>query len=268
MTLLPPLLLLKAGRHQFGLTDAVQWRADAMMMAAASVDLATSVVDPAAAIRSPSLASQGLAVIAGGSPGIQKQRVSHQFLRGSIGGLPAMANKVPPLSSERFPKGSLHDEASSPKLTEQMTPRALFEMVKDDQKWAVLLDDPSGAFGKGDTNCVVCAKSDREGFFETLPQAQHLKQSRCTMALVGMCRCACLETPDVIPEVISPERKLGDTVEVWSSSSQSWERGKIVAFRVNDYVEVQYSHSDQPQVCVQSHQLREPDNSEPRRCYD
>lgn len=61
----------------------------------------------------------------------------------------AMAHKVPPLSSESFPKGSL-DEVTSPRLNEQMTPRALFEMVKDDQNWAVLLDDPSGQFGKGD----------------------------------------------------------------------------------------------------------------------
>lgn len=62
----------------------------------------------------------------------------------------AMAHKVPPLSSESFPKGSLDEASPSPRLNEQMTPRALFEMVKDDQNWAVLLDDPSGAFGKGD----------------------------------------------------------------------------------------------------------------------
>lgn len=57
-----------------------------------------------------------------------------------------MAPKVPPLA--RFPQGSA--EAWSPRLTEQMTPRALWELIKEDPTWGVLVNDPSGAFSKGD----------------------------------------------------------------------------------------------------------------------
>jgi len=59
-----------------------------------------------------------------------------------------MAPKVPPISPEHFPGGS--EVQASPRINEQTTPRALFEMVKDDQKWAVLLDDTTAGFKGGD----------------------------------------------------------------------------------------------------------------------
>ncbi|CAK9017744.1 unnamed protein product [Durusdinium trenchii] len=58
-----------------------------------------------------------------------------------------MAPKVPPISPEHFPGGS--EVQASPRINEQTTPRALFEMVKDDQKWAVLLDDTTAGFKGG-----------------------------------------------------------------------------------------------------------------------
>ena len=72
-------------------------------------------------------------------------------------------------------------------------------------------------------------------------------------------RCSCLDGPtvDVMPELIQTQRKLGDTVEVWSVSSQSWERGRIVAFRdAINFVEVQIY--DQIQVSVKCEKLRDP----------
>ncbi|CAJ1423524.1 unnamed protein product, partial [Effrenium voratum] len=58
-----------------------------------------------------------------------------------------MASSVPPLNVKDLRP---EDAEASPRLNEQMTPRALWEMVKEDDKWAVLLDDESGGFSKGD----------------------------------------------------------------------------------------------------------------------
>ena len=73
---------------------------------------------------------------------------------------------------------------------------------------------------------------------------------------------------DVIPEfVCTKKRKLGDIVEVWSPSSQSWERGRILAFRdATNYVEVLveavevHRPKTQEQICVKGDQLRDPEN--------
>ena len=84
-------------------------------------------------------------------------------------------------------------------------------------------------------------------------------------------KCTCFEGPviDVIPEfVCTKKRKLGDIVEVWSASSQSWERGRIVAFRdAINYVEVHVEavevcrpKTQFAQVCVKGDQLRDPES--------
>ena len=82
-------------------------------------------------------------------------------------------------------------------------------------------------------------------------------------------KCSCFDGPviDVIPEfVCTKKRKLGDIVEVWSPSSQSWERGRIVAFRdainyVEVHVEAEVSGPTQfAQLCVKGDQLRDPES--------